>query len=489
MKKAIIGRIKEQEVLTELLESGQSEFLALYGRRRVGKTYLITSFFEQTSGEFFYVSGLQKGKLKEQLEQFYKQIGDVFYNGASITQRSRWLDAFEDLTKAIQQLPKNKKVVLFLDEFPWMVTRRSGLLEALDHYWNRYWSHDQRLKLVICGSSASWIIEKIINNKGGLYNRVTRTIQLEPFTLYEVKMFLTARGIKLNNKHILDLYMVMGGIPHYLALVRKGLSAHQCIGELFFQKDGALVKEFDRLFASLFKEADFYINLIKVISKHRNGIGQVELLQESGVPEGGRTVHRLKELEEAGFIISFIPHGHQEKGIYFKINDGYILFYLDWVLPKLSTIRKQNNAAGYWVSKIQSPSWRSWSGYAFEAVCFKHLPQIRKALNVDLGAEIGAWRYIAKSKHEQGAQIDLLFDRHDGAITVCEIKYNEKPYEIDKSYSLNLKNKIEVYQKQAKTQKQIFLAMITANGLKKSKYSEEMVTGVVTLSDLFEKKD
>lgn len=489
MKKSIVGRIKEQEVLAEFLKSGKSEFLALYGRRRVGKTYLITSFFEQASCIFFYVSGLQKGKIKEQLEQFYKQIGVAFYNGASIAQRSRWLDAFEDLTKAIQQVPSNKKVVLFFDEFPWMATKRSGLLEALDHYWNRYWSHDQRLKLIICGSSASWIIEKIINNKGGLYNRVTRPMQLEPFTLYETKMFLTSIGIKLNNKHILDLYMVLGGIPHYLALVRKGLSAHKCISELCFQKDGVLVKEFDRLFASLFQESEFYINLVKTISKHRNGIGQVQLIQESRVPEGGRAAHRLKELEEAGFIISFLPHGHQEKGIYYKINDEYILFYLDWIEPKLSTIRKQDNAAGYWLSKIQSPSWRSWSGYAFEAVCFKHLAQIRKALNIDPGAEVGAWRYMAKSKQDQGAQIDLLFDRHDGAITICEIKYNEQPYTIDKHYSQNLKNKIEVYQKQTRTQKQIFLAMITANGLKETMYSEEMVTGVVALDNLFEKKD
>ena len=459
----------------------------MYGRRRVGKTYLVTHFFERSSSHFFYVSGILKGKLKEQLGQFYKQIGETFYNGASIAQRSGWLDAFEDLTKAIQQVPNNKKVILFFDEFPWMATKRSGLLEALDYYWNRHWAHDSRIKLIICGSSASWIIEKIINNKGGLYNRVTRTMQLNPFTLEETKSFLRSIGIKLNDRHVLNLYMALGGVPHYLALLRKGLSAHQCIDELCFQKEGALVNEFDRLFASLFEDAEDYIHIVRGLAKHRYGIGQAQLIKESHLPEGGRTVQRLKQLEDAGFITSFIPYGHQQKGIYYKISDEYILFYLYWIEPHLSTIRKQNQMTGYWLAKANSPGWRSWSGYAFEAVCFKHLGQIRKALGIPSDAEVGAWRHIAHSKQDQGVQIDLLFDRFDGVITLCEIKYNELPFVIDKQYAHNLQKKIDVYRKQTKVDKQIFLSMITVSGLKETMYSEEMISTIVILSDLFQK--
>jgi hypothetical protein len=486
-KKTIIGRSREQEVFKELLTSTKAEFLALYGRRRVGKTYLVTRFFEKEAGIFFYTSGLQEGTLQEQLRQFYKQIGMTFYHGAAISERQRWMDAFDDMTKAMQQVPANKKIILFFDEFPWMATKRSRLLQALDYYWNRHWSHDGRIKLIICGSSASWIIEKIINNKGGLYNRVTRTMQLYPFTLYETKLFLNSMGVKLNQRHILDLYMVLGGIPHYLGFVRKGLSAHQCISELCFQKDGALVKEFDRLFASLFQESESYINLINTIAKNRNGIGQSSLIKESGEPEGGRTVSRLKELEEAGFIVSFLPYGHQDKGIYYKIYDEYILFYLHWIKPNLATIRRQERTNDYWLSKIKSPGWQSWSGYAFEAICFKQHAQIRKSLGIDAGAEIATWRYVAKEKQDQGAQIDLLFDRHDGAITICEIKYNDHPFAIDKQYSKNLLNKVEVYKKHTKTNKQIFLAMITAYGLKPSMYSEELITGQVSMDDLFQK--
>ena len=292
----IIGRIQERKHLSQLLKSSSSEFLAIYGRRRVGKTYLIRNFFTEESCVFFHVTGIQNGGLTEQIEQFVKQIGDTFYKGLTLAPHKRWLDVFEELTKAIHQVPRNKKIVLFFDELPWMSTKRSKLLQALDYYWNRFWVNDPRLKLIVCGSSASWVIENIINNKGGLYNRITSSIKLEPFTLSETKMFLKSQGVQLNHKHILYLYMVIGGIPHYLSQVRKGLSSAECIDELCFQKNGLLFSEFNRLFSSLFQESDVYLKLSKTIAKHRHGIGQAQLLRESKTPPGGRTIHRLREL-------------------------------------------------------------------------------------------------------------------------------------------------------------------------------------------------
>jgi hypothetical protein len=483
--KKIVGRSEEQKTLKLVLNSSKSEFLAIYGRRRVGKTFLIRNFFSQAPCIFFHATGIQNGSSKKQLEQFSKQIGLTFFGGASISPSRQWLDAFEELTLAIKQVPSNKTVVLFFDELPWMATRRSGLLEALEYYWNRYWDHDSRIKLIICGSSASWVIEKIINNKGGLYNRVTRTMHLVPFTLNETKDFLAACGVKLNQKQILDLYMVMGGVPHYLALIPPGLSAQQSIELLCFQQSGDLVNEFERLFSSLFKNAEIYVGLIRVMAKHRYGISQAQLIEEGGISEGGTGVKRLKELEEAGFIASFLPHGHQEKGVYYKIADEYTLFYLHWIEPYRRSIRKQIKSRGYWLSKAQSPSWKSWSGYSFEAVCHKHIPQIRKALKIDPGADIGSWRYIPKSdKEKRGAQIDLLFDRPDDAITICEIKHSNHPFVIDKECAHELEMKVEIYQKQTRTQKQIVLAMIASNGLKFSKYSK-MVDHQATLEDLF----
>ena len=483
----ILGRLKEKELLNRLLKSKNAEFLALYGRRRIGKTYLVRNFFEEASCVFFHVTGLQEGKLEEQLELFTKQIGATFYNGANLAPRKRWMEAFEDLTNAIQTLPKNKKVVLFFDEFPWMVTKKSKLLQALDYYWNRYWVNDPRLKLIVCGSSASWIIKNIINNKGGLYNRITYSLKLEPFTLGETRSFLKNKGIPLNPQQVLSLYLVLGGVPHYLSRLNKGKSAAESIDELCFQTNGLLFGEFENLFKSLFHESEIYLKLCRTIAKYRYGIGQAQLIKESQIPQGGRITQRLKELEDTGFIMSFIPYGHKEKGVSYKIIDEYTLFYFHWIEPHLSAIRKQDRISGYWLSKSKTPGWRSWAGYAFEAVCYKHLPLIRRALHIDPGAEVGTWRYTPKKRQpdEEGAQIDLLFDRPDGIITLCEIKYTEQPFAIDKAYAKNLLNKIEIYQKHTRTKKQIFIAMITSGGLKPTLYSEDLITQHVGLEDLF----
>jgi hypothetical protein len=311
-------------------------------------------------------------------------------------------------------------------------------------------------------------------------------MRLSPFTLRETQDFLTSQSIKLNKKHVLELYMALGGIPHYLSLLPAGRSAAQCIDYLCFQRDGALINEFDRLFKSLFQEAEIYRDLILIIAKHRFGISQTQLLQESKQSKGGRFIKRLQDLEQAGFIISFVPHGHQEKGITYKIIDEYILFYVYWIEKSLRSIQKIEQAHGYWLSQVRSASYKTWSGYAFEAVCFKHLSQIRKALHIDLGSQAGSWRYAPRMRDEKkGAQIDLLFDRPDNAITICEIKHSDKPFVIDKEYASVLQRKMEIYQKQTRTTKQLFLTMITSGGLKESKYST-LVSASADLEDLFD---
>jgi AAA+ ATPase superfamily predicted ATPase len=471
----IIGRVKEQDILNHLLRSKKAEFLALYGRRRVGKTFLIRNFFTNSSCLFFHCTGIQKGSLEDQLKEFAKQIGQTFYHGVIPTFNQNWLDAFDILNKSIENIPKMQPIVLFFDEFPWLATKRSKILQALEYYWNRYWNHDNRIKLIVCGSAASWIIDKIINNKGGLYNRTTQTIRLDPFSLFETKNYLSSLGVQLNHRQILDLYMTLGGIPHYLAHVKRGRSSHQNIDEICFQKNGPLVEEFDRLFGSLFKESSAYINLVRIIANSREGVSQSEISRASKISRGGRITKKLKQLEDSGFILSFLPHMHQEKGLYYKVIDEYTLFYLYWIEEYVKSTRKQDQSSGYWVSKAQSPSWKSWAGLAFEAVCHKHVAQIRKALAIDPGAQAVSWRHRPRSRRGLGgAQIDLLFDRPDGTITICEIKHSDRPFLIDKEYAQALERKIKIYKHQTRTEKHIFFSIIASSGLKPNKYSEKM---------------
>lgn len=484
----LIGRIKEQECLLSMLESERAEFLAIYGRRRIGKTYLVRQFFDKKKCVFFNSIGIKDGNMKTQVDRFVKEIGQVFYKGTEIKEQNNWFDAFDALTEAIDKfVSTDKKVVLFFDEFPWMETHKSGLLQALDYIWNKQWSNNSRIKLIICGSSASWIINKIINNKAGLHNRITKKIQLMPFNLKETHEFLAKKNITLNHKQITQLYMTTGGVPYYLQEAQKGLSATQLVEKLAFHHDSILFKEFDNLFSSLFDDAETYIDLLRIIAKNKTGTGQEEIIKESKhFSRGGRVVKKLSELEEAGFIISFKPHFHKKRGIYYRLIDEYTLFYLDWIEPIRNTLQKKSLEVGYWVSKFNSGKWNNWSGYAFEAICYKHLSQIRKKLQISPSAVANGWRYAptAKSK-EDGTQIDLLFDRDDDTITICEIKYTDNPFEINKNYATQLQRKIDVFKERTRTKKHIFLSMISANGLKETMYSEELVQGCVAIDDLF----
>lgn len=488
----LIGREREIEILERLFNSNKPEFLALYGRRRVGKTFLIRQFFKEKDAVFFYVTGSKDGSLAEQIIHFTKQISHTFLSGLELKAGSNWDETFEKLTKAFTQIPSDKKIVLFFDELPWMATRKSRLLQTLDYYWNQFWSDDPRVKLIVCGSAASWIVHKIIKNKGGLYNRITEKIYLEPFNLAETKQFLHSKGIMLNNQQILLLYMVIGGIPYYLSKVKKGKSAAQIIEDLAFSKKAFLLEEFDDLFASLFNDGgDIHGEIVKALAKVPYGIGKRKLLETIGkFAVGGGGVKKLRELEEAGFIMRFKPLYHKKKGTYYRLTDEYTLFYLKWIAPIRKKLQEQSLDQGNWQTIQNTPDWYNWLGYAFEIVCYKHISAIRKTLSISPNAFASSWRYVPKKyEKSQGAQIDLLFDRKDDSITLCEIKYSEEPFVLTKEYVKILNRKINVFKEQTHTRKQLFLAIISANGLKNNYYAEDLISNVVTLDDIFKKTE
>lgn len=476
----IIGRVKELKLLNKIYSSHEAEFLVVYGRRRVGKTYLIREFFVCKKCKLLHATGLQHGSQKKQLKKFAEAISETFLDNITLEIPKNWDEAFNILHKQLSKC--QEKVVVFLDELPWMATRRSGLLEEIDYYWNRNWSKMPNVILVACGSSASWLIRKIIDNKGGLHNRVTRSIKLSPFSLAETDEFLKSRSINLTQKYVLSLYMALGGIPYYLKYIERGLTAEQNIQNIFFTKEAPLQNEFNKLFESLFENADAYIELVKLIAQRKEGARRAELKVDASLSSGGgRLTKRLQDLKEAGFIEENIPWG-RSTGEYYKLVDEFCLFYLQWV----GSQKQKKFTPDYWLNQSQRPSYYAWSGYAFEAVCMKHVDHIIHALNIKANGQVSAWRFIPRKKLAEGAQIDLVIERSDNAITVCEIKYTDQQYAIDKQYAKNLKNKVEVFREKTGTNKQIFLAMICPNGLKSSAYSEEQIDGgVVTLKDLF----
>ena len=478
----MIGRKPEIQRLEKVYSSKEAEFVVLYGRRRIGKTFLIRQFFKNKKGVFFQVTGLQKGSLKSQLTHFAESMSETFTHGVMIKPPDSWEDAFGTLTRFIDTSKTKEKTIIFIDELPWLATPRSGLLEALDYYWNHHWVKNPKIILIVCGSSASWLIKNIIYNKGGLHNRCTAEIKLLPFNLSEVQEFLLSHHIKLNKGHILDIYMALGGVPYYLNYVEKGLTATENIQKILFDKNAPLKDEFTKLFHSLFKNANIYMELIKLIASKKDGVSRGELEKTADLSlGGGRLTQRLKQLEQTNFIESYTPWG-KERGEYYKLIDEFCLFYLCW----LEQHKSKQLADGFWEKQVQKPVYQVWAGYAFEAVCHKHIKQIIQALNIKHAESISSWRSKSNKVEDQaGAQIDLLIDRSDDAITLCEIKYTNKPFLIDRQYAEILNKKMDVFRVVTKTSKQIFMALISANGLKTTAYSSKIVDQCATLEDLF----
>lgn len=483
----IIGRIEEQALLNQALKSKQAEFIALYGRRRVGKTFLIRNFFSQKDCFFFHLTGIKDGKLHDQLYEFTRILEATFYGPQiHLKEPTSWTTAFDLLTQTIKQYAPQKNVVLFFDELPWLASQKSGFLQALDYYWNRFWVTMPHLKLIVCGSAASWMIDNLLHHKGGLHNRTTYRIALSPFTLKETKDYLKFLGFSYTDRQISDLYMIMGGIPFYLNLLDKNLSVPQNIDSLFFNKKGALLDEFNILYASLFDQAEAHEEIIRIMGTKRQGIARSELIKRTKLSsEGGTFNKRLKELEASGFIITYAPYGHKKRNTHLQIIDEYTLFYMAWIEPALGTISRIDRANGYWLEQCRLPSWKSWAGYAFEAMCLKHLEVIRQALKINASAAISNWKYTPpKDSGEDGAQIDLLFDRNDDVITLCEMKYTAAPYTLTKPEAQALLRKIEVFKKQTRTSKQVTIALITCHPIQETIYTDTIISGNVTLKDL-----
>lgn len=455
----IIGREKEIVILNKKFESAKSEFVALYGRRRIGKTFLVRNVFEDKF--LFNLSGLAQSTLKQQLANFNMAMQKQ-HPLSSRKSAENWMEAFQQISEVAGK-SRYKKKIIFIDELPWLDTPRSNFIQALEHFWNSWASARKDILLVVSGSAASWMINKLINNKGGLHNRVTQKIKIEPFTLKECEDFLISKKITLNHYQLAQLYMVLGGIPFYWDAIEKGLSVPQNIDKLCFDSNGILLNEFDNLFKSLFDKAEKHEMIIKALAKKAKGLTREEITDESGLPTGGHLTLLLDELEESGFIRRYVPFGKKARNTLYQLSDFFSLFHLKYINGPKSF------GKNYWLKMIDNPKHRAWSGYAFEQVCLAHIPQIQSALGISgIETETCSWR---STLEKDGAQIDLVIDRRDGVINLCEMKFSVDPFAIDKKYDAELRNKVGAFKRETQTKKSVFLTMITTFGLQPNTYS------------------
>lgn len=475
--KEIIGRIEEKKILEQTLKSKEAELIALYGRRRVGKTYLIRNTFQKSM--IFEFSGVHNASLKDQLLNFSNTLAEQLKSTVPLAVPLNWTEAFIMLKNYAEPLLKKGKCVIFLDEFPWLSSAKSGFLPAFEYFWNSWGTKQNNLILTICGSAASWMIQKIVNNKGGLHNRITKKIRLLPFTLAETGKYLKHLNVNLNNYQVMQIYMTLGGVPQYLKEIKPGQSAVQNIDRICFTKDGALVNEFKNLYHSLFAEADKHIAVVRALAAKPAGLTRKEIIRICGLSSGGRATLLIDELTESGFISAYLPFEKKSRDSIYKLSDEYTRFYLKFMESSRAS------GAGTWVKLSTTPSWRSWSGTAFESVCLKHIKEIKIALGISgVYTEESAWRYVP-GEGEPGAQIDLLINRQDFCISICEMKFSTAEFTIDKAYAAELERKLSVFKNKTKTPKTLFIVMITTFGTKDNGYKTGLVQHNIILDDLF----
>lgn len=471
----IAGRKSEIALLQSLIEKEEAAFVAVYGRRRVGKTYLIRQVYKKHI--FFECSGVLRGNKEQQLENFWRSLIEVNPQVKPPKPPKTWIEAFFQLRAYLNTENQASKKVIFLDEIPWFETRRSGFLAALDSFWNQYCSKRSDIILVICGSAASWIIDKIINDKGGLHNRLTHHILLMPLTLGETKAFFDLKNVKLTMKDIVQIYMCIGGVPFYLKDIKAGESVPQILDQLFYHKQALLKNEFQNLYAALFKNNTFHEKVVEALSAKNKGLTRNEIIKTTGIKGGGGLTTILEELVQCGFIMAVYPVNKTKEDCLYRLIDEYSLFYFKFL--------KAGKTKSSWAQITESPVFKIWSGYAFENICFKHIEQIKKSLGIS-GIITNEYSYHSKGINGQkGIQIDMIIDRADNCVNILEVKFQSTEYEVSEAYAKQILEKAAVFKQQTRSNKNVFITMLTVFGAKKNEHYLMAITNQLTIEELF----
>lgn len=476
----MIGRKKEIRELNKLYDRNSAEFVAIYGRRRVGKTFLVDETF---AGRItFRHAGLApdvsdaKGQLKKQLEHFYKSL--LLQGMTEGAKPKSWFDAFFLLEKHLQKIDDGSRQLVFLDEMPWLDTPRSSFIQAFEGFWNTWACHRKNFMLVVCGSANSWILDNLINDHGGLYDRVTYEIKLAPFTLAECEEFYKSNEIRLSRYDIVQSYMVFGGIPYYMRYVDGEFSLAQNIDNIFFAKNAKLKDEYDRLFASVFTNPESEKSIVDLLSKNNAGFTRKEIIEKLHLSEGAGISKSLKALIASDFAVKYVPFGFSRREPHYKLTDLFCIFYLRFLKDHDSGNEK------FWQQNSSAQSLSAWRGLAFENVCFNHVEQLKKALGIS-GVITRASAWSKRPDDEKGAQIDLLIIRNDNVINMCELKFYSGEYDVNNEYYRTLLNRESLLQKYVSPKTVIRNTLVTTFGLKKNEYSN-VFSNVILLGDLFQ---
>lgn len=470
----LIGRKLEQAKLQACMESERSEFVVVYGRRRIGKTFLVRRFFRDNYA-FSFVGKHEMGR-EQQLTEFAKELMR-YSHSTFVPQLKNWTEAFDALQRLLETYNISGKKVVFFDEMPWMDTPKSDFVSALENFWNGWANMRDDIVLVACGSATSWMVDKLLHNQGGLFNRITQKLYLRPFKLSEMEQYLDEKHFGWNRYQIAQCYMILGGIPFYLTLLNPKLSLLSNIDELFFADAHAMLRtEYNELYSTLFKRPDNYLAVIRMLTERKEGFTRKEISEKTKL--GGAALSKiLSDLEQCDFIFSYARYGNAKNNAIYRIKDFYTLFYYKYVngIDTKDSLR--------WTHLSSTPQVSSWQGFSFELLCLLHLDEIKKALGIDrILNDASAWR---SKQPEQNTQIDLVIERADHNINLCEMKFSSGMYAIDKGYEQKLRERMSIFLAETMTRCSTRITMVTTYGVLQNKHSG-IVNDEVLLDDLFE---
>ena len=477
----IIGRKYEQQLVKERCQSGKAELVAIYGRRRVGKTYLVRQMFNNQFA--FAFTGMYEVGRVVQLEHFRMVLQQ--YSGAQVPRLKDWFDAFDALRRYLEMLSGQERIVVFLDELPWMDTPKSNFMAAFGSFWNTWASTRANVKIFVCGSATTWMLSHLIGDKGGLYGRVSRAIYLAPFSLGETSQFLSeVKGVSLSHRQVLEVYMVMGGIPYYLDMLEKGLPIDTVIDRLFFAQGAPLRGEFDFLFRSLFKDSKLYRNVVELLSTKLSGMTRKDIMTSMKIKSGGALTEVLDNLLQCDFIRKYSAIGKTDRDSIYQLTDLFSLFHLRFVA------NHNGQDEHFWSNMHHTGSRQAWSGYAFEQVCFHHVPQIKKALGISgILSNVYSWScrpFVATDGSAwKGCQIDMLIERADDIINICEMKFAQDEFVIDAAYETRLRERMATFRAVTRTRKSLQNTFVTTYGVRPNMHSG-IVNSEVRMDDLFD---
>ena len=473
MTDEIIGRHKEQDLLSEYLGSGRAELIAVYGRHRVGKTFLIRKYFKNTFA--FDMTGVLEGTRIEQMAAFNTALKIYGYQGKKC---NTWLDAFFALRELLERkMREGERQVIFIDELPCLDTPKAGFVKALGHFWNSWANWHPEIMLIVCGSATSWMVRNVIDNHGGLHDRVTHEMALHQFSLSEAEEFFNAKGFMWNRLSVMQAYMAVGGVPYYMSLFNRKESPAMAIDRLFFAEKAEMRSEYRRLFSSLFRNPQPYLDIISVLASKRNGLTRDEISQFLGNHNNGHLGDMLTDLEYCDFIRKYRVQGKGVKrnSAIYQLVDFYTIFYHTFVKSKSAN-------DGFWTQNLETPRVNTWYGLAFERICQAHILQIKAALGIaGIRCDVYSWR---SSSSENGAQIDMIIDRADNTINICEIKYSKGEYDIKKDEYLKIRNRIDTFVNETSQRSSIVPILITTFGVVRGAYSDQIPIQL-TLDNLF----